>query len=119
MPNAEWPGELPDDVLVEGYREAFPDLLVRTEMDAGPAKVRRRFTAAVRPLSVRLDLDREQVDDLDEFFSDDLEHGALPFDWTHPRTGDAVTFRFTRPPEIRPDGDGTVWLAELQLEILP
>lgn len=120
MANANWPATLPDDVLVDGYDESPPETVVRTEMDAGPAKIRRRFTAGVRPLKVTLDrMTRTQVAALDELYVDTLEGGALPFDWTHPRTLGDVTFRFTRPPRYRPIGSGALWNAELELEVMP
>ncbi|MGE0256916.1 MAG: hypothetical protein AB7N54_20005 [Alphaproteobacteria bacterium] len=118
MPNAEWPDTLPQDVLLDGYDEAFPDVMLRTQMDAGPAKVRRRFTAAVVPMQVTVPLTRTQVATLATFFNDTLEGGTLPFDWVHPRTQDAATFRFTAPPKPRPQSS-MAWLAVLQLEILP
>jgi hypothetical protein len=119
MANASWPPGLPQLVAVEGYDEAPPDLTVRTQMDAGPAKVRRRFTAGVRALSLQLDLDSAQVETLDVFFDATLQGGALAFDWVHPRTQAAATLRFVRPPVYRPGASDAAWQAVLQLEILP
>lgn len=113
-----WPSTLPDDVLVQGYAESFPNLVVRTPMDAGPAQTRRRYTAAVRPLRVTIPLTRAQVALLDTFYTDTLEGGALEFTWTHPRTQSVVTLRFVSPPQPVPDS-GAWWRAELDLEVLP
>jgi len=114
-----WPAGLPQLVAVDGYGEAPPDTALRTGMDAGPAKVRRRSTAGIRPLSVQLDLDAAQVETLDDFYVETLRSGALSFDWAHPRTQEAVTLRFVRPPAYRPQGSDVAWRATLQLEILP
>ncbi len=111
MANPTWPASLPQRVAVDGYGEGPPDTTVRTRMDAGPAKVRRRFTAGVRPLSLQIDLDG--------FFGTTLLGGALAFDWVHPRTQAAVTLRFVRPPAYRPLASDAAWQAVLQLEILP
>lgn len=113
-----WPSTLPDDVLIEGYREQPPKNVIRTQMDQGPAKVRRRSTTGPRMLRVSLDLTRAQVDTLDSFFRTDLEDGALRFDWTHPRTQAAVQMRFVEPPQYTPL-TGADWTAALNLEILP
>lgn len=34
-----WPVTLPQDVLIDGYDEKVPEMTLRTQMDAGPAKV--------------------------------------------------------------------------------
>lgn len=118
MANATWPATLPSYPLVEGYEERAPATMLRTEMDAGPAKVRRRFTAGVRVLTLEVGLTTEQTETLDAFFVDTLQGGTLPFDWVHPRTQDPATFRFTAEPEYEPLG-GEMWIAVLPLEILP
>lgn len=112
-----WPASLPQAPLL-GHSEAAPDVLLRTNMDAGPAKVRRRFTAGVRAVIVPLLLDDAQVTTLDEFFTTTLAGGALRFDHVLPRTGAVVQYRFTAPPEyelIAP----SKWRATLKLEVLP
>lgn len=118
MANPVWPVSLPQDPLIDGYDERAPDVLARTEMDAGPDKVRRRFTAGVRPMRLTVALTRTQVQTLDDFHVTTLQGGALPFDWTHPRTLATVAFRFTEPPSYKPQSQ-TDWLAALALEILP
>jgi hypothetical protein len=47
-----WPIELPQRPLVEGYGEDMPDLDIASQMDIGPAKVRRETTAAPYLLTV-------------------------------------------------------------------
>ncbi len=117
MATATWPVTLPDDVL-QGYLEGFGETLLRTTMDAGPAKQRRRFTAVARPFQVTIELTRDQVAIFDDFFTTTLAGGSLAFDWTHPRTGAAVEFRFTEEPDLR-HHVGNLWRAPLKLEILP
>ena len=118
MPDPAWPGSLPADVLASSYEETLPEMAVRTEMDAGPAKLRRRFTAAVRPLRGRMLLTRTQVAALDTFYVATLAGGTLPFTFTHPRTLATVTMRFVKPPRIAID-KGVVWQADLDLEVMP
>lgn len=118
----DWPATLPQVLPVAGYSETPPDTALRTQMDAGPAKVRRRFTAQVRPINATLILTAAQVQILDDFYVTTLEGGALPFDWIHPRDTASpptvVQFRFVRPPQyaaLEPD----IWQAPVELEILP
>lgn len=113
-----WPSTLPSAPLAARYREMPPDTALRTEMDAGPAKMRRRTTAAVRPLEVEYLLSAAQVAALDSFYTDDLLGGTLGFDFTHPRVGTAETCRFCAAPSYVPV-NGDHYRAVLELEILP
>ena len=115
---ATWPPSIPQDFLVNGYRERPPKNTIRTQMDAGPDKVRRRATTKPRTISGVIELTRAQVETLDAFFRTDLEDGALRFDWVHPRTLAAVQFRFLEEPEYSPVS-GATWTASLNLEVLP
>jgi hypothetical protein len=121
MANPLWPVDLPQDVFVDGYDEKFPNAVLRTDMDAGPPKQRRRFTAAVKPMTVVVGLTRDQVESLESFFEDTLGMGAISFDWVHPRTQADVTLRFVggTPPEVKPEPGAARWQATLTLEVMP
>jgi hypothetical protein len=119
MPNAVWPSSLPQFVEIDGYDETLPDALLRTRMDAGPAKQRRRFTAAPRSLAAVTDLmTAAQGATFEAFFETTLQMGALPFDWAHPRTQATKTFRFREPPKAIARPGGRVQY-RLSLEIMP
>lgn len=118
MANIVWPDELPVRPLYEGYQEIAPTVVLRTQMDAGVPRMRRRFTAAPRPVKCVLSLTTEQVALLDTFFTETLEGGADRFEWLHPRTEEPADFRFTQAPQyvhIGPD----LWKVQLLLEIMP
>ena len=119
MTNAVWPVSLPQRPLAQGLQERVPDTLIRTSMEAGPPKVRRRYTAGIRLFEMQLRLAASQVDTLDAFFEETLAGGSLPFDWEHPRTGAAVAFRFVEPPAYSPAAGGQLWTGTLRLEVLP
>ena len=114
-----WPLTLPAAPEGPGYTETLPNTLVRTAMDAGPPKVRQRYTAGVRPFSMTWMLTKAQVAILDTFYLSTLAGGSLSFDGLpQPRTQAAATFRFVEPPSyayLGPD----VWRATTKLEILP
>lgn len=116
---ATWPSSsLGDKPMYEGYAESLPDVLVRSQVDAGVDKVRRRYTAGVRPIAMQLTLSSTQVDDLDAFFVTTLKHGAERFDWKHPRTCSTAEFRFTSPPRYEPIS-ATHMRTRFTLELLP
>jgi hypothetical protein len=115
---AAWPGTLPDWVLSQGYGEKPPDQLLRSQVEQGPAKVRRRYTAAPRPVQVSIAVTAAQLETFDAFYLTTLEGGALTFDWQHPRTGVSKTFRFVKQPEYTHLG-GLQYTVSMDLEIMP
>lgn len=93
-------------------------------MDVGPGKVRRRTTAGVTKFTIGLKLTRNQVALFDEFFRTSAKGGALAFQWTHPRTGNPIDYRFADVPQLKPyaprQAAGTeYWTATFTLEALP
>lgn len=118
MANIVWPDDLPPAPVLAGYQEVAPTTVLRTQMDAGAPKMRRRFSAAPRPLKCALSLSKEEVELLDVFFNETCEGGADRFEWVHPRTGETVEMRFTQPPQYVPQADN-LWTAQLVLEIMP
>lgn len=116
-----WPASLPQKPLAEGFAEQMRKMGLRSAMDAGPAKQRRRFTAAVRTLKLRLRLTPAQVAALDTFWETDTAGGSLSFTWVHPRTGAGVTMRFIadQPPDVQPVNRGLQYIASFDVEILP
>lgn len=113
-----WPDTLPEAPLLDGFHEEAPDTAVRTSMEQGPAKVRRRTTAGVGRLEMRYLLSKAEVDALEGFYQDTLGGGALSFAYTHPRTGLSVTCRFAEPPHYATT-NGSYFLVALTLETLP
>lgn len=123
MTSATWPSTLPQELRLADMQESLPSAVVATDMDAGPPKVRRRFTAAPRPVTGSMVMTRSQVRILDDFFTNVLAMGSLPFSWWFPRTKRACSFIFkpNSPPRVRPlaprDRSGTeYWIVEIELQ---
>lgn len=112
-----WPSSLPCP-QANSYGETPPNNLIRSQMDKGPEVVRRRTTANVRPLNFSLMLTPAETQTLDDFYVDDLMSGALAFDYTHPRTGEACRARFSTQPQYR-NFSSIKYIASISLEILP
>lgn len=74
-----WPASLPQYVNRDGYQSGTGDGRVRSDTDAGIAKLRRRFSAVPRPLSVVMTMTRAQLATFRGFVEDDLKGGTLPF----------------------------------------
>ena len=112
-----WPASLPQRPLIDGYRETPPDLVVRTVMDVGPAKVRRRATAGITRLQMVFRLTAGQLTTFRNWLRNDLQDRALSFTWLHPVTGAAGNFRIVDPPQYEPAGPS--WRISLVMEMLP
>ncbi len=113
-----WPDTLPQSPLLDASRETPADTTIRTNMDAGPAKLRARTTAGVGKLSLAYILSRAEVAVLDSFFKDELTGVALKFSFPHPRTAETLDCRFRQPPAYAPI-NGDFFRVAVELEVLP
>jgi len=118
MANIVWPSSLPQRPTVGGYQERFADTVLRTAMETGAAKTRRRFTAAPRQIEVTFRVNAAQAATFKSFFEETTAGGALPFDWVHPREGTPATFRFLEAPRVAAI-TGTLFTVAVKLEHLP
>ena len=113
---AVWPVTLPQRVLASGYEEISPDLTIRTQMDSGAPKVRRRWSAAPRLFTCRMVFTSAQAETFDAFYYTTLVGGVDAFDWVHPRTEAAGSFKLVGPPSYAAAGAG-MFIATFQLEL--
>lgn len=118
MANPTWPGGLPTP-HVDGAQFKPWDNAVRTQMDAGAAKVRRRFTAVGEDVTLVIWLEDDEQAELLRAFARDTLKDVLAFDWVDFRNPpQTATYRFKRRPAPEPIGNGQ-WQATLELELLP
>lgn len=114
-----WPVTLPQNIRISGYNESMPDTNIKASMDVGPAKVRRRSTAAVRPVSGQLVMTHDELGDFKDFYVDTLLNGSLRFSWTDPYDGTtSVEMRITEVPTWSAQ-DPDNFVVNIKLEILP
>ena len=115
-----WPGTLPQSPQ-KGFTESVGALILRTPMDAGPAKERYRGKRA-NTMQVSFVMTTAQVATLETWIVDTIR-GTARFGFTHPRKNTIVETR------IVPQGDGELftsgylapgyWNIALTFEILP
>lgn len=115
-----WPLTLPQTPDVN-YSETGGVNIIRSPMDAGPAKQRRRGSKA-QIMNTTFTMSSDQVTDFETFVKDTLR-GTARFGITHPRTGAVVEAR------IVPQNGGDLytvsymnpirWSVQFQMEILP
>lgn len=109
---ATWPSTL--SISKNGYTEQPPDRVLRTQMEAGVDKTRRRTTNASREIEFKMTLTDAEVATLDAFF---LANDGVVFDFDDLRTGNTFEARFRSAPKYA--YNQTVWDVEVQLELLP
>jgi len=85
-----WPTALPQRFLVDGYSLSQPDGRLRSPMDAGPPKVRRRSSAAVRNVSAQIIVTFDAHGRFDRFWAEDTSGGVLPFLVPNPQVDDLI-----------------------------
>ncbi len=122
MSTVDWPATLPARIPPD-YQETRDDHLLRTRMEAGTEKVRRRF-AGTR-ITRRLTLMFDNATELAAFDAllDDTGGGALPIRWTSPISGSAETFRLLIPEggltrRRRGDGATARYAVEVEMEVV-
>lgn len=115
-----WPASLPQDPLLDGFTAEAPDNLEESEMDAGPPRTRRRFTAVEEAMTVSFLFSRAQLNTFRAWLKNDIAGGALPYDWEHPI--DNVPCRVRIPKGSLPTYEklGTnVWRVSFAIRVLP
>jgi len=112
------PPEIEQCFLIADYVYQQEPNIIRSDVDVGPAKTRRRHTKPIVNVKGSLVLSKAHLDIFDTFYNDVLQSGALRFLFNDPVSGTTKEYRFIDPPVYRPI---TVdhWVVELTMEILP
>jgi hypothetical protein len=92
-----WPIELPATLPIKGLSVKPQDNVIRTAMDAGPKKARRRYTARTVQYSGRFILSAGEYALFKTFYHTVLADGVLRFAFTDPVSLDKAEFRFVEP----------------------
>lgn len=114
---AAWPGTLPSPIS-DGYQEIFANNVIRTEMDVGIAKIRKRSTAAPVNFQLVYNMTAAQVTTLETFYETTTNFGADTFTMANPRTGTTENFRFVSPPQLSIP-TGVRYRVSIQFEQVP
>lgn len=113
-----WPSTLQELLNEASFGLEVGDTVLRSEMDYGPQKVRRRFTKGIDTFQASINLTTEQYTFFYTFFNTTLNGGVLPFTFKHPITKVDCDFRFKGPPKIMSIGGGN-FQASFMWEKLP
>lgn len=113
----EWPTSLPQKPRRDGYQEDPGTSDIRSPMDVGVAKVRRRFTAPIRVFSWSFEMTTAQLATFETFWETIGLTQTFNFAGGDPRTGDARNYRLTDSPKF--SSIGPDWIVSLKVEVVP
>jgi hypothetical protein len=117
----QWPLSLQQLLEEASFNYSKGDTVIRSEMEVGPAKVRRRFTKSIDRINGQITInqrDLNQFNTLENFFDTTLNGGTKPFYFDHPITGVPSIFRFVGPFNVVSQGGG-IFTAQFVWEKLP
>jgi hypothetical protein len=118
MPNNPWPPGISEAFTSDAFSESPQEVTIRTDMDTGPPKVRRRFLNPVRTYECNIVLrNAAEYAELRDFYYVICQGGTDTILMAHPITGVATSFRFASPPQF--SALGIAWRAAFRLEALP
>jgi len=92
--NITWPDLLPATLLIDGFSKQPQSSVIRTAMDSGPQKARRRYTARTVKYSGKQIFDGAELAVFEQFYQFTLADGVLRFNFTDPTTLELAEFRF-------------------------
>jgi hypothetical protein len=116
MTSITYPDTLPG-IRASGFQSQYQDPVIRTQMDAGPAKQRLRYTAAPKKFTGTVVVNEEEREIFEAWFVNTLGFGTLRFAMRNPETLAVQEFRFTGAyGETETDG---LFELSLPLERLP
>jgi hypothetical protein len=114
---ATWPASLQDKLNQASFSYAFGETLIRSTVDVGPAKVRRRFTKGIDVLTCSILLkNASEYSIFYNFYDSTLNGGVNRFEFVHPITGVLSEFRMIKAPSLRLIG-GSVYELSMEWEL--
>lgn len=115
---AAWPGTLPKPDMNQ-YQIESADPLLRTEMDSGPARVRRVFTSVPEFVDVKFKFSLAELGIFEKFWKETLFHGAdwFDIDLANGAGENTVQARFTAPPKRSTLARENYWTVTARLEV--
>lgn len=114
---ATWPETIPQCPTLEGYSETPMDNRLVSNVDAGPRKIRRRFTAVPISVSERYIMNKTEFLAFRDWYRDETKDGSLRFIKKHPIDGLDKEYRFVDPYTY--NQNGLLYEVILELEIMP
>jgi hypothetical protein len=94
---------------------------IRTKMDTGPAKLRKRATAVPKEFDIELRVNKAQLGTWDDWWENTsaADYGTEEITWLHPRKDTEAVFRFVTEPVYTALSGDKLWTITFRMEIMP
>jgi hypothetical protein len=92
-----WPVSLQQYLNQGAFSQNAQETNIRTNVETGPFKVRRRFTQPVTNMDCQIWMPKAEYPVLEDFYNVTLQNGTLPFEFVDPITGVLRNWRFKSP----------------------
>ena len=93
-----WPATLQQSVNQANFQIVKQNTNIRTNVETGPIKSRRRFTNPQIQMTCQIWVPESEFATFETFYDTTLKNGSLTFDFDHPITGTTTEWRFVSPP---------------------
>lgn len=117
MTSINWPSSLPDKPRRQGYSYQPMSPVIRTQMESGPPKQRRRFSGKWRGSPITWLMDATQLGTFRTFWDSSLQGGALDFNWPDPEADSGTVRARIKGGEYQARNvGGTLWEVSVDME---
>lgn len=113
---AVWPVTLPAAPDSGGFQIIYPTNVIRSNMDAGPTKQRRRVAWAKQRMVAPFMLTAAQLVDFETFYRTTTLSGTLVFEWTDPMRAVLGEYRIVEDPIVEAQEYSLWYIVTLVLE---
>ena len=110
-----WPSSLPTCILQDGFGQQARPNNIRTKMEAGLDKIRRRYTTPIVDSTPAMVLSFTQYEAMEVFYNTTLQGGTLSFNFTDPADDTQYEYQFLSPPSYTSYGPLN-YLVQMQWE---
>lgn len=117
MATITWPLTLPQSFLIDGFVDQGPDNILRSQMETGPHKTRRRYTAAITAIAGDMIMTVAEYAIFKDFFRSSIQDGALAFNMPDDVDGGTMEVKFRN--KFKAIFLGTRWRVTLELDKQP
>jgi hypothetical protein len=120
---ADWPSTIPQAFIQDSFSETQQGGVIRTTMDTGPAKVRRRFTATSTYWEGYMVMTYSELEIFKTFYETTIAYGSLRFNFPNQyNLASTVESRIVietsgTPFKVRPDGLTQDFQVSFKLEV--
>ena len=114
----QWPAQIQSRLSVDNFGYQIGSTKIRSDVDSGPAKLRRISTRPVNAITCSVILDFADVEVFRQFYNTDLNGGITVFEYLHPFKEAPANFRFIGDPDIKPLG-GRKFTLNMSWEEMP